>query len=303
MKQNNVKILLLTLLSFFVILPKVAKGQEENYTFKDTTLYCFKYRFNLYDTLIYFAHSYDSIVIDYGKPLLKVRNEIYRVVCENITPKRTYILKYKLIEFSGRDVQDTTIIDYSESDWLGREVKIEIDSLGNRLNFWVDDTLKSGRTPGGPFQPHLFFPFQDTCKKKGETWLVRSTDDLAENGIPIPRLRHTMLFKMLGEIDTLGEKVIRSEFIRTGQGFLKMQNPAGELNLIAIINSYGYIDISKEKLLPIHLFTTVEQKLSITSSDTESTGKHYIHTNFTLVDYKKGSVPKTKPPKKKPRKF
>ncbi|MCX7907915.1 MAG: hypothetical protein N2560_00125 [Ignavibacteria bacterium] len=282
-RNNHLPIIILLL--FFSI--QILRSQPmDNIT--DSTLYCIKYKFNLNDTLVYLVHSYDSIVIDYGKPLLKVRNEIHRIICEKITPNGTFILKYKLIEFSGRNFQDTTIVDYTENNWIGREVRIELDSLGNRLNFWVDDSLKSGSTPGGPFQPHLLFPFQDTCKRKNETWLVRTTEDLVENGIPIPRLRHTMLFKMLGEIDTLGEKVIRSEFIRTGQGFLLMHNQAGELKVTSVINSYGYLDFSNDKKIPLHLFTTVEQKLTFSSSNTLSTGKHYINSNYTLVDYRKG---------------
>ncbi len=271
---------------------------QEDSTTKDSTIYCFKYNFNLNDTLVYLVHSYDSIVIDYGRPLLKERNEIHQVICESITKNGDFILKYKLLAFEGRDKQDTTFIQYDESDWLNREIRIEIDSFGNRKNFWCDDTTISGRTPGGPFQPHLFFPFQENCKKLNETWLVRTTEDLVENGIPIPRLRHTMLFKMLGEFDTLGEKVVRSEFIRTGQGFLKLSNPAGELTLNAIINSYGYLDVSKEKLIPVHLFTTVEQKLTFVSNDSESTGRHYIYCNFTLIDYKKGPSKKKIPASK-----
>ncbi|QLH53721.1 MAG: hypothetical protein CH6_1979 [Candidatus Kapaibacterium sp.] len=295
--KNNFFVLII----FSLLLPLRTHSQEEVHP-KDTTLYCFRYRFNPNDTLVYLVHSYDSIIIDYGKPLLKVRNEIHRVICENVTKQGTFILSYKLIQFQGRDFQDTTIVDYTESDWLNREIKIEIDSFGNRINFWVDDTLKSGRTPGGPFQPHMFFPFQDTCKKKNETWLVRSTDDLAENGIPIPRFRHTMLFKMIGEIDTLGEKVIRSEFIRTGQGSLKMQNQLGEILLTAVINSYGYLDVSKEKSVPIHLFTTVEQKLNIKSDENISTGKHFIHSNYTLIEYHKGKVEVQKPQKRSTKK-
>jgi hypothetical protein len=273
--------------------------QQDTIVVKDTSIYCIKYKFNPNDTLIFLAHSYDSIIIDESKPLLKVRNEIYRVICENATKNGTFILRYQLIDFNGYDFQDTVKINYSESDWLNRFVKIEIDSLGTRRNFWVDDSTKSGRAPGGPFQPHFLFSLQDTCKKKDETWLVRSVDDLVENGIPIPRLRHTMLFKMIGELDTLGEKVIRSEFIRTGQGSLIMQSPTNELRVNSIINSYGYIDISKEKRIPIHLFTTEEQKLTIIAGgNVQSTGKHFIHTNYTLIDYKKG----TTPPKTKKRK-
>lgn len=275
--------------TFFHIFSYTVKTQGGSKS-KDTAVYCFKYNFNLNDTLVFMVHSYDSIIIDYCKPLLKVRNEIHQVICDSITKNGNFVLKYKLLAFEGRDIQDTSLIKYYESDWLNREIRIEIDSFGNRKNFWCDDSTISGRTPGGPFQPHLFFPFQETCKRVNETWLVRAIDDLAENGIPVPRLRHTMLFKMLGKLDTLGEKVIRSEFIRTGQGFLKLSNTLGELTLNVVINSYGYLDISYEKMIPVHLFTTVEQSLSFISNDTESTGKHFIHCNFTLLDYKKGSI-------------
>jgi hypothetical protein len=224
------------------------------------------------------------------------------VICENATKIGTFILNYQLIEFKGRDIQDTTIVDYTESDWLNRKIKIEIDSFGNRKNIWIDDTNRSGRTPGGPFQPHLFFSFSETCKKKNETWLVRATDDLAENGVPVPRLRHTMFYKMVGELDTLGETVIRSEFIRTGQGFLKMQNPSGEMTVTAVINSYGYLDVSKDKKIPLHLFTTVEQKLNFATADNVRTGKHYIHTNYTLIEFRPGKVDFAKPQKQTKRK-
>ncbi|MFN3307137.1 MAG: hypothetical protein ACK42Z_08135 [Candidatus Kapaibacteriota bacterium] len=292
MQVNRISFLFILVLMGFSSFSNLALTQEDS-TSKDTSVYCFKYKFNPNDTLVFLVHSYDSIVIDYGKPLLKVRSEIHQVVCEGISKNGDFILKYKLLAFEGRDIQDTSIIQYNDSDWLNREIRIEIDSFGNRKNFWCDDTTISGRTPGGPFQPRLFFPFQENCKKPNETWLVRATEDLAENGIPIPRLRHTMLFKMLGEVDTLGEKVVRSEFIQTGQGFLRLSNPAGELTISAIINSYGFLDVSKDKMIPIHLFTTVEQKLTFDSNDTESTGRHYIYCNFTLVDYKKG------PPEKK----
>jgi len=253
---------------------------------KDTTIYCFKYNFKTGDTLIYLVHSYDSILIDFGKPLLKVRNEIYRVICENSKQSGTFLLSIELLEFRGRDFQDTNFVEYYDSDWKNRKIFIEIDSLGNRLNFWVDDTTKSGRAPGGPFQPHLFFAINETCKRKNETWLVRVTDDLPENGIPVPRMNHTMLFKMVGELDTLGEAVIRSEFIRTGQGYLQLQYQQNKMKVSAVINSYGFIDFSKLRGVPAHLFTTVEQKLNFKTDETESVGKHFIYTNYTLIDYR-----------------
>lgn len=287
------------LISFFSEKNIQANQEQDTLIQPDTLIYCFKYSFYPGDTLVYLVHSYDSIITDYGLPLLKVRNEILRVICENITKYNSFILSIELIEFRGRDFQDTNLVEYNESDWKNRKVKIEIDSLGNRLNFWVDDSTISGRTPGGPFQPHLFFSFNETCKKKNETWLVRTIEDLVENGIPIPRLSHSMLFKMIGEVDTLGEKVVRCEFIRTGQGSLRLQHMQNNLKVTSIINGYGFLDISKEKGIPLHLFTTEEQKLSFSSENTQSTGKHFIHTNYTLIEYRKGQTLTKKPKEKK----
>lgn len=266
---------------------------------KADSIFCLRYFFNPSDTLIYLAHSYDSIVIDYGEPLLKVRNEIFIVVCDSVSKHNTYFLSYRLLDFRGTDIQSDKRVDYTESDWLGRTIWLEIDSLGNRKNFRLDDSSVSGRTPGGPFQPHLFFSLGEGCHKKGETWLVRSIDDLPENGVPVPGLRHTMLYKMHGELDTLNEIVERTEFIRTGQGAIKMVNEEGTMQVSCVINGYGVLDISKSRKIPIHLFTTVEQKLTIRTDDDNKIGVHYIHTDFTLVDYKKGKAKVSTPTKKR----
>ncbi len=266
---------------------------------KPENLFCLSYSFGPNDTLVYLVHSYDSIVIDYGKPLLKIRNEIIRVVCDSVSKHNTYLLRYELLDFRGTDIQSQNKIDYTETDWIGRNIWIEIDSLGNRKSFRLDDSSRSGRTPGGPFQPHLFFPLGDGCHRSGETWLVRSMDDLPENGIPVPGLRHTMLYKMYGELDTLNETVTRAEFIRTGQGAIRMVNRDEEMKVTCVINSYGFLDISKLKKVPLHLFTTVEQKLTFRTNEDSKVGVHYIHTDFTLVDYKRGKTNVLAPTKKR----
>lgn len=266
---------------------------------KADSIFCLGYSFNPNDTLVYLVHSYDSIVIDYGEPLLKIRNEIVLVVCDSVSKHNTFFLRYGLLNFRGTDIQSGKKVEYTESDWIGRTIWLEIDSLGNRKSFRLDDSSISGRTPGGPFQPHLFFSLGTGCHKKGETWLVRSMDDLPENGVPVPGLRHTMLYKMYGELDTLNEIVERAEFIRTGQGAIKMMNEEGTMQVSCVINSYGVVDISKEKKIPVHLFTTVEQKLTIRTDEDSKVGAHYIHTNYTLVDYKKGRTKVLTAPKRR----
>ena len=50
-----------------------------------------------------------------------------------------------------------------------------------------------------------------------------------------------------------------------------------------ILNSLGILDISSELFIPVHYFSTVEQKLTIHYSDDQKIpGWHFITTNFTL---------------------
>lgn len=252
-------------------------------------VFCPSYSFRLNDTLLYLVHSYDSIVVDYEEPLLRIRNEVYRYICDSILEGKKFRFQCELIDFGGIDIKDTNRVEYSESEWIGRKIWLILDSVGNRFSFILDDSNRSGKSPGGFFQPHLFFRFSDGCKKQNETWLIRTTDDLPENGIPVSILRHTMLFKMIGEVDTLGDKAIRTEFIRTGQGSVRLNNPILPMKLSAVINSYGFLDISKDKKIPIHLFTTVEQKVTLTSEEKLSHIMHYIHTNYRLIEFRAGN--------------
>ncbi|MGQ9819770.1 MAG: hypothetical protein ACUVQ1_07600 [Candidatus Kapaibacteriales bacterium] len=282
------------ILSFWSLFAFIGQPAEET-----DSLFCPSYTFRFADTLIYLLHSYDSVVVDFGKPLLKVRNEVYRFICDSILEGSKYRLRCELIEFRGIDYEDTNKVEYWESEWIGRKVWYVVDTTGERYSFSVDDSLRSGKAPGGFFQPHLFFKFSDGCKKKNETWLIRTIDDLPENGIPVSTLRNTMLFKMIGEKDTLAEQNIRMEFIRTGQGRLKLNNPILPMELTGVINSFGVLDISKSKKIPTHLFTTVEQKLTLNSNDKVSRIMHYISSYYTLIEYKEGSFSSTKQKSKK----
>lgn len=281
------KIFLLLFFYFYRLSGQPAEGVD--------IFFCPSYTFRLNDTLVYLVHSYDSIVVDYGKPLLKVRNEVYRIICDSILGGTKFRLRHELLEFRGIDLEDTNRIEYDESEWISRVVWFIMDTTGERYGFAVDDSVESVRAPGGFFQPHLFFKFFDGCKKKNETWLIQTTENLPENGIPVATLRRTILFKMIGEKDTLGEQNVRMEFIGTGQGCLKLNNPFLSMELIGILNSFGVLDVSKIKRIPTHLFTTVEQKLTLNSDKKVSHILHYISSNYSLIEYKEGNVsPKTK---------
>lgn len=263
------------------------------------TFHCPSFSFKLNDTLQYFVHSYDSIVVDDGIPLLKVRNEVWKIICDSVIENVKFRLRTELIDFREKDIEDTNIVEFSKSEWIGRKIWFVVDSTGERYSFQVDDSSRNGRAPGGFFQPHLFFKFSEGCRRKNETWIIRTLDDLPENGIPVPILRHTMLFKMIGEVDTMGEKCYRMEFIRTGQGSANMINPIFPMKVSAIINSYGVLDVSKINKVPFHLFTTVEQRLTLSSELKETKILHYIYSNYTLIEVKRAKESVKKASKKK----
>lgn len=280
---------------------------DDDYLSKDTL--CFKYNFKLKDTLIYKVFSFDSISIDYDSPLMRVREEIWQIVCDSLSFDYNFFLSMKLLSYKAVESYKETRDNKVEThNWVGRSSWILIDSLGYRLNYGSDDSLKFDMSPGGAFQPNLIITLGAHCKEINETWSVRSLDDLVENGVPVPLLRQSSLFRLKGTIDTLGEKCTRLEFIKTGQGSVRTIIDNNQMRVTNVINGFGVFDLSSSRGIPIHLFSTIEQKLTIhLSEEDKQPGYHYINTNFTLIDYKPYIPPKkddkkTKPVKKNKRK-
>lgn len=283
--------------SLFLLSFSPTFGQEsvvDDIFFSKDTL-CFKYNFKLKDTLIYKVFSFDSISIDYDQPLMRIREEIWQIVCDSLSFDANFFLSIKLLSYKAvESYKDTKDNKVESHNWVGRSCWILIDSLGYRLNYGSDDSLKFDMAPGGAFQPNLIVTLGATCKEINETWSVRSLDDLVENGVPVPLLRQSSLFRLKGTVDTLGENCHRLEFIKTGQGSVRTVIDNNQMRVTNVINGFGVLDLSSSKGIPIHLFSTVEQKLTIhLSEEDKQPGYHYINTNFTLIDYKP-YIPKKK---------
>ena len=264
---------------------------DEN-TSKNKDSIHFKYKFNPGDTLVYNVVSYDSIVINFDAPLMKKRYEIIEVICDSVSKKGTFYLRHKLIDFQGFESKnEEKNTERSFTPWLNRSIQLEIDSVGRRYSYKVLDTVGAGMSPGGAYQPYLFFPFDETSKVIGESWIVQSLDDLPENGIPIALLRYSSLFRAFPQIDTLGELCNRLEYIKTGQGNIVVNSEDGIVKVASVINSFGILDISVEKMIPIHYYCSIEQKLTITVDEDEKyPGSHFITSFFTLADFKKAPI-------------
>lgn len=307
MKQYRLSISIVVFFSFFLIfanldaqtpkffgrtesdsMPKpkpVVQDSSIKSLVKDTV--CFKLKFLPGDTLLYFVESYDSIIIDYGDPLLKIRKEYYQVVCDSLGYGDSFFLSLKLIGFKSIEKSaKNKKVERNETEWLNHNVQIELDSLGNRISYRIDKVVKEALCPGGAFQPYLFFPFKESCKKVEESWMLDTTDYLCENGLPLPSLKYTILFRAKPKIDTLDANCLRFEYVKTGQGSILIESGKDNIQVTNVINSFGIYDIHSTEFVPVHFKSSIEQNLTIHSAkDQQKKGQHFITSEYTLVKF------------------
>ncbi|MFP4370367.1 MAG: hypothetical protein ACLFR2_12380 [Candidatus Kapaibacterium sp.] len=258
---------------------------------RDTVV--FRYKFNVGDTLYYRVVSHDSIIIDYGEPLLKSRYERIRITCDSINDVNHYILGITLVDYLAHESKgDVRGVRREHSPWLDRTVWIEMDFYGNRYSYRIDDTSQAAMAPGSAFQPFLLINFVESHKAVNESWMVKDSIHIAENGYPPPVLRYSSLFRAKESIDTLGYMTNKAEYIRTAQGSMELITDQQKIAVASIHNSWGFINMSKELFIPVSLYQTSELKLNIQSPDQpDKPGWHYIEANYMLDVYKPADPP------------
>lgn len=251
---------------------------------------CFKYSFRKGDSLTYSCQSRDSIYMPYRETILRSRKETIAVVCDSVSPEGLFriveVLKSAEITESGKDVGEQT---RSETPWLGRKVWFWIDSVGMRHSFGAEDTLQAASSPGGAFQPHLFFMLGGTCHKLRKSWDVDTTVDLPENSIPAPILKYYSLFRNLPYTDTLGQKYRTGQYSLTGQGSTHVFTAQSDtIRMTTVIAQFGKFLWGNMVNAPAHFYATTENKFTVTfgasNPDGKVVGKHYINTYYTLTD-------------------
>lgn len=249
---------------------------------------CFKYNFVEGDSIYYRKAAYDSITIDYDKPLLRLRYEKWLLTCDSVSKEGNFHLAMSLQSYIAYESKDSIKnIERTSSPWIGRTSFIEIDSLGNRISVAIDDTSSSALTPGSAFEPHFLFYFRDTCKAVESSWSVNSIDTLAENGYPFPIINRALLYKAEADIDTLDYESSRFRFISTAKGSFSVLTKETKVRTTAVLNGFGRVTISKEYGIPIHFFNTLEQKLKITMpGEIETPGWHYTRSDTTIELFK-----------------
>lgn len=225
---------------------------------------CFKYQFLPKDTLIYKLEALDSISTLESEPFFRQRTEYVMVIIDSIDKNRNYYLKYETIEYKSKEwIINGDTVNRSKSNHVGRKSLIVIDSLGNRLISKNLNTETALTNPGGLFQPILFFPLVETCKKQLQSWLIKTSDTLVENSFPPAVLNSTSLMKIskIQKEDT--DTSILITFVRTGRGLYAIMNNELDLELSSVTNSYGELTVSLSKNLPIKYFMTQELKVKL----------------------------------------
>ncbi len=275
----------------FILLPVAYANSSktaDNSLIKDTV--CYMYSFAPGDTLIYDVKSIDSISVDYEPPLIKERYEQIQIVCDSVSDNGVFHLSQTLIEFHSLEAdlrKEKETAKRDDHPWIGKTAHISIDSFGNRVSVLPIDNGTILQSPGSGFQPYLLFPFNESCKSVGESWLVETIDELVENSNPPSLLRSSSLFRARKPNDTLGYNCNVFEYVKTGQGTIETVNNGNQIKVSSVINSFGVFHISDDLNIPVHYFVTIEQKLKLhLKNNAEMPILHFITSNFTLKDIK-----------------
>lgn len=286
MKRSVLVSLVLTAAAMAMLTPawsqiQVQRGFQLPILGKDTS--CFRYQFLAGDTLIYTVESADSVSMLGDPILLKVRNEVVSVICDSVSPGPLFHLRITLRTYieNQRTASDSVI--RQTSPWLLRHAFVTMDPHGNRRSVRVDDDRRAAITPGGAFQPLLLPTFQDSCGVQQQSWLVQDTTLLVENGVPEPVFVHSTLWRVLGRVDTLGRALEQIEYTQTALGSVRVQASDVNVDMQAVIASYGKMTLDAELQVPFHLFATSEDKVDVTTpGGGVRKGKHHLSMHAQL---------------------
>ena len=118
---------------------------------------------------------------------------------------------------------------------------------------------------------------------QNQSWIVEDTTLLVENGVPEPVFAHTTLWRVIDTVDTLGRSFRQIQYTQTALGRVQITSPRINVDMQAVIASFGKLTIDSELLVPYHLFATSEDRLEITTPNGEvKEGKHQVSMHYRL---------------------
>jgi hypothetical protein len=287
MKQSIIKKIILLAIG---LVTSVCYGQllPPDLMPKDTL--SFRYHFVPGDTLTYVAMSTDSISIDYGSPLLRIRFEKYVITCDSITHDGYYSITQRLTDFRSKEsYEETKDVERTSSAWLDMPVTLIIDTLGHRIRHTYPKPIPMATAPGGAFQPILILPLDSIGLNRrytSEAWLLENEEeDIPENGMPIPFMRYVLYYHLIGMVDTLDFKnLMKFTFSMTSQASVVVKDSSVDMRTVSVSNGSGEIFFDTMYWVPKVYTQTMQQKLTIEDkkNNASSPGSHWINTTFIL---------------------
>ncbi len=269
----------------------------------------YKYEFFKGDTLYYRTDNRDSIVINYNPALTKIRNERFKIWCDSTAKvllkpdsifkdkARTEFLELKVdtvklmfmtmmfTELNTREkiLNQDTISERKTSPWLNKKVNIVMDSTGRRYEVY-SEMNSATMSPGGPFTPEFMPRFGSGMRFENATWLEKDTIYMIENAIPPPISYASSLWRAQNDLDTLGHSCISLRYARTGRAAYYVDSPQQFLHVTAILNNGLQMRLDKEDFVPVHIFSTMEQKQEHHEKDSDRTTPvwHYLTIDYVL---------------------
>lgn len=244
------------------------------------------YHFEAGDTLIYRAEAHDSIVRGFDPALLRIRYEKWRLVCDSVSKEGHFHLTQELLDFLGKESQGKIEdVRRDHSPWINRKAHLVIDSTGNRIASYPDDSTVAATGPGSVFNPPLIEPLKIKTARTYQSWsLLKQLMDLNENAVPAPLIRQTCLFKNKPHKDTLGFDCYRLEFIKTGQGSFELDAKGVYVDVTSILTGFNDYFFSVEHHVPIFLNAKIEQKVKMVNGKGNEPvpGWHFIDVDYIL---------------------
>ncbi|MEY2720181.1 MAG: hypothetical protein RLZZ273_1547 [Bacteroidota bacterium] len=252
---------------------RVMPGGKKIVLGKDTL--CYRYRFVAGDTLQYAIESKDSIDIDTRGILAKVRSERLKIICDSAI-NGIYHLRLITTRASEYQATETDTVFRPGHPWVGREVRLVIDSLGHRLAESTSSSLAM-LCPGGAYQPLRLPVLDSSCGRQNQSWLAEDTVRYAENALPYPIMNQQVLWRVGDKLDTLGRQCQWIIYSLTGFGMMDMSASQLSMQSSSAIAESGRVVF--DNVLAVPLTATIQHDNRFTmlsTSGSKTTGKHLM---------------------------
>lgn len=251
--------------------------------------HCVRYGFRAGDSLVYRVHSFDTL--DFDTRIIRERVELVSYVCDHVTESGNQLLRVTLesVEIREKNADGSSSGNDStfrtRSPWLGRTAYIILDSSGKRILARQGDTARATVSPGGAFQPTLLLLGVDTlCHSSNvlRSWVITTTDTLAENAWPPPIVRSTY---SCGMIDTVmnNRQHTAIRYAQTGQGSFK--NITGDVGVVlrSVLDGYGTVVIDGDNSLPLSGESKIRIKVTVLMESSSTKGLVRHATSFERI--------------------